>query len=154
MEANSSSSASILSFSPVCACTTCFSRNCTCAKWEVSARSEEFSRSCSPSSFSSRAAISSSVAEDKPLCFGWPRLPLPLSSSGVATAPTGAHRSPALAKAASLSEADSSSVDIVVGGGEIPVESSRLTTSPVCQLAVPDGLFLRRQPGSPPEKQV
>lgn len=40
------------------------------------------------------------------------------------------------------------------GGGKIPVESSRLTTSKVCQLAVQNGLFLRRQPGSPPEKQV
>lgn len=115
LKANSSRSASILSFSSLCAWTICFSLNWTWAKWEVSARREEFSKSCSSSSLLSREVISSSLADVEHLCLEWAPLPLPqlpLSSSGLATAPTGAHRSPAPASTASLSEADSSSVDI------------------------------------------
>lgn len=124
LKANSSSSASILSFSSLWAWTICFSRNCTWAKWEVRASREEFRESCSSSSFFNLSAISSSVEEDEPPCLGWPAPRV--SSSGLATAPTGAHRSPAPAKTASLSEADSSSVDILRGR----VHSSCLTTPP------------------------
>lgn len=135
LKANSSSSASILSFSSLWAWTICFSRNCTWAKWEVRASREEFSDSCSSSSFFNLSTISSSVEEDEPPCLGWPAPRI--SSSGLATAPTGAHRSPAPANTASLSEADSSSVDIL----RDRVHSSCLTTPPVYWQSLPGDLF-------------
>lgn len=125
LKANSSSSASILSFSSGCAAsTTCFSLNCTWAKWEVRASREEFSSCCSSSSLLNLAAVSSmeaAAAEEEEaeeeaggggLCGAAPRPGL--SSSGVATAPTGAQRSPAAPgnDAPSLSDVDNSSVDI------------------------------------------
>ena len=155
LKANSSSSASILSFSSLWAWTICFSRNWTWAKCEVRARREEFSKACSSSSFSSLTAISSSVAEEERLCVGWLAFPLPLSSSGLATAPTGAHRSPAPATTASLSEADSSSVDILDAG----VHCRSFSTAPVffltvCFQVLRFLLLRRQQQGSPPKTQV
>ncbi len=116
LKANSSSSSSILSFSSLCAWTICFSRNCTWAKWDVNARSDEFSCSCSPSRFRSLDTKSVSPHDTEPGCV--PRFHC--SSSGLATAPTGAQRSPAPAKAASLSEVDRSSVDMTDSWGRQP----------------------------------